>query len=136
MAVYRTAAKLPKTAIRCSILAFLNKEDNLIEGMRGRDQSFAPLPAPLEYQPLATPVWMAASRMVPYLYRAYAALPRRDGSAGALPPHRHSAPTESPEIGRGQQAQRMIHSFGTDRPRSDHPVAHLLGREREELRAW
>lgn len=53
-------------------LAFLNKEDNTIEGMRGEAQTFSPLPVPAEYRPLADAGLDVSQQDVAYLYRAYA----------------------------------------------------------------
>lgn len=53
-------------------LAFLNKHDNTIEGMRGEDQTFSPLPVPAEYRPLADVGLDVSQQDVAYLYSAYA----------------------------------------------------------------
>lgn len=55
-----------------NVLAFLNKEDNTIEGMRGDAQSFSPLPVPTAYRPLADVGLDVSQQDVAYLYRAYA----------------------------------------------------------------
>ncbi len=53
-------------------LAFQNKDDNTIEGMQGSRQSFAPLPVPEHYQPLARSGLDASAQDLAYLYAAYA----------------------------------------------------------------
>lgn len=55
-----------------NVLAFLNKEDNTIQGMRGEAQVFSPLPVPPEYRPLAHVGLDVSQQDVAYLYRAYA----------------------------------------------------------------
>lgn len=65
-----------------NVLAFQNKDDNTIEGMRGKDQTFMPLPVPREYQPLADAGLDVSQQDVAYLYRAYAQ-DRRDGTSNA-----------------------------------------------------
>ncbi|WP_128931574.1 Gfo/Idh/MocA family protein [Bradyrhizobium zhanjiangense] len=65
-----------------NVLAFLNKEDNAIEGMRGKDQSFSPMPVPAEYQSLANVGLAVSQQDVAFLYRAYAQ-DRRDGTSQA-----------------------------------------------------
>jgi predicted dehydrogenase len=65
-----------------NVLAFLNKEDNVIEGMRGEAQSFSPLPVPPEYRPLADVGLDVSQQDVAYLYRAYAQ-DRSDGTSTA-----------------------------------------------------
>lgn len=52
--------------------AFQNKHDNAIEGMRGDEDSFSPLPVPPEYTPLADVGLDVSQQDVAYLYRAYA----------------------------------------------------------------
>jgi predicted dehydrogenase len=53
--------------------AFQNKDDNAIQGMRGDEASFASLPLPVEYRPLADAGLDVSQQDVAYLYSAYAA---------------------------------------------------------------
>lgn len=62
--------------------AFQNKHDNAIEGMKGKEDDFAPLPVPTEYQPLADAGLDVSQQDVAYLYRAYAQ-DRSDGTSKA-----------------------------------------------------
>ena len=52
--------------------AFQNKDDNAIEGMRGDQDNFVPLPVPAGYQSLADVGLDVSQQDVAYLYRAYA----------------------------------------------------------------
>jgi len=52
--------------------AFQNKDDNAIEGMKGDEDSFSPLPVPAKYQPLAGSGLDVSQQDVAYLYSAYA----------------------------------------------------------------
>jgi hypothetical protein len=56
--------------------AFENKDDNTIEGVNGDGTSLSPLPVPASTDRSQTPVWMLASRMCPYLYKALRAIER------------------------------------------------------------
>jgi predicted dehydrogenase len=62
--------------------AFQNKDDNAIEGMRGDENDFHPLPVPVEYQPLANAGLDVSQQDVAYHYRAYAH-DRANGTATA-----------------------------------------------------
>jgi len=53
-------------------LAFLNKHDNVIHGMRGDVQTFSQLPVPAEYQGLDDVGLDVSQQDVAYLYSAYA----------------------------------------------------------------
>lgn len=55
-----------------NVLAFQNKEDNAVEGMRREARSFSPLPVPAEHRPLADAGLDVGQQDVAYLYRAYA----------------------------------------------------------------
>jgi predicted dehydrogenase len=63
--------------------AFQNKDDNTIEGMRGHEDEFAPLPVPPAYRPLADAGLDVSQEDVAYLYRAYAQ-DRNDGTSKAV----------------------------------------------------
>jgi len=65
-----------------NVLAFLNKHDNTIEGMRGEDQTFRPLPVPEAYRPLADVGLDVSQQDVAYLYWAYAQ-DRANGTSNA-----------------------------------------------------
>jgi len=52
--------------------AFENKEDNLIEGMRGDATTLSPIAVPEEYHSLSVSHLDASSQDVAYLYSAYA----------------------------------------------------------------
>jgi len=65
-----------------NVLAFENKEDNLIEGMNGAAQSFSVLPVPFEYQSLAHAGLDVSQQDVAYLYKTYAE-DRRNGTSHA-----------------------------------------------------
>jgi hypothetical protein len=49
-----------------------NKDDNVIEGMKGPSQSFGVLPVPPEYRSLADTELDVSQQDVAYLYAAYA----------------------------------------------------------------
>ena len=53
-------------------LAFLNKEDNAIQGINGDARTFAPLPIPDEYETLANTGLDVSAQDLAYLYAAYA----------------------------------------------------------------
>ncbi|MGI4762488.1 MAG: Gfo/Idh/MocA family protein [Janthinobacterium lividum] len=55
-----------------NVLAFGNKEDNAIEGMRGDETTFSPLPVPAAYHALPVAHLDASVQDVAYLYAAYA----------------------------------------------------------------
>ena len=52
-------------------LAFQNKDDNAIEGMNGDARTFAPLPIPEQYKPLAKSGLDVSAQDLAYLYAAY-----------------------------------------------------------------
>jgi predicted dehydrogenase len=53
-------------------LAFLNKDDNAIEGMKGNATTFSPLPIPDMYESLARSGLDVSAQDLAYLYAAYA----------------------------------------------------------------
>ena len=62
--------------------AFQNKDDNTIQGMKGDENSFAPLPVPVEYRPLDGAGLDVSQQDVAYLYSAYAQ-DRKNGTSDA-----------------------------------------------------
>jgi predicted dehydrogenase len=67
-------------------LAFENKEDNAVEGMRGDDKSLSPLPVPTTYHSLAVSHLDASTQDVAYHYAAFAR-DRKNGTSEATTFH-------------------------------------------------
>jgi hypothetical protein len=63
-------------------LAFQNKDDNAVEGMRGDAITFSPLPIPDEYKSLARSHLDVSAQDLAYLYAAYAS-DKKNGTAEA-----------------------------------------------------
>ncbi len=63
-------------------LAFQNKNDNAIEGMKGDSTTFSPLPVPGEYETLAKAGLDVSAQDLAYLYAAYAD-DRKNGTSEA-----------------------------------------------------
>ena len=55
-----------------NVLAFGNKEDNTVEGMKGDETTLSVLPIPAAYQSLAAAHLDASAQDMAYLYAAYA----------------------------------------------------------------
>ena len=55
-----------------NVLAFQNKDDNAIEGMKGSATTFLAMPIPEKYQPLAKSGLDVSVQDLAYLYAAYA----------------------------------------------------------------
>ena len=55
-----------------NLLAFLNKEDNLVEGVNGQGVALSPLPVPAKHHSFAAAHLDASAQDMVYLYWAYA----------------------------------------------------------------